>query len=218
MGLKKDDIAWLRNFIKANPKARILTLGRQIVDGKKLVYIDEVINHNLIYSVDISHAEKPDYQADLCNTNFPSIVGINYDLIIDGGTLEHCSNVPVAMESISRCLKVGGTFLSLQQLNFAGHGFWNISPEYLYKWTFFNGYKDQRITIKRLGPFAIEHDLIFPPDERIEITSIVPLTYKFFAIKAWDAWTYTHKIIQAPPSKSTSFWKFWLWEARLFRH
>lgn len=58
-------------------------------------------------------------------------LGSTYDLIIDGGTLEHVFNVPIALENISSFLKVGGRVIHFVPANgYMGHGFYQFSPEF----------------------------------------------------------------------------------------
>jgi len=58
----------------------------------------------------------------------------SYDAVIDGGTLEHVFNVPVAMASCMRMLRTGGRFFSLTPANnHFGHGFYQFSPELFFR-------------------------------------------------------------------------------------
>ncbi|WP_135503434.1 class I SAM-dependent methyltransferase [Roseovarius aestuariivivens] len=58
-----------------------------------------------------------------------------FDLIFDGGTIEHVFNVPVALEGVFRMLKPGGRFISVNGLNgWYGHGMYQFNPELV--WTF----------------------------------------------------------------------------------
>jgi SAM-dependent methyltransferase len=57
-----------------------------------------------------------------------------FDVIIDGGTLEHVFNFPVAMSNVMRMLRVGGHFLcSTPANNECGHGFYQFSPELFFR-------------------------------------------------------------------------------------
>lgn len=214
MGIKKDTIDRLFKLGIDNPK--ILTLGRQKVD-KSIYYFDQYRPANIL-SVDIDDYEKPNFVADICSDNFVSTVGKDYDIVFDGGTLEHCYDVPKAMANITRVIKKAGFFLSAQEVNFSGHGFWNISPEFFFKWCGINGYTNAKCFIKRLGPFARWRELKFDPEKRIELTSIVPLHYNFLAKKVIAYDTLQNNLTQAPPSSTKSVLYFWLWETRLFKH
>jgi hypothetical protein len=57
-----------------------------------------------------------------------------FETVIDGGTLEHVFNFPVALASSMRMLRVGGRlFLCCPANNLMGHGFYQLSPELLYR-------------------------------------------------------------------------------------
>lgn len=57
-----------------------------------------------------------------------------YDVVVDGGTLEHVFNFPVAIANCIRMLKPGGHLLLFMPANNnCGHGFYQFSPELLYR-------------------------------------------------------------------------------------
>jgi hypothetical protein len=57
-----------------------------------------------------------------------------YDVIVDGGSLEHVFNFPVAVSNLMRMLKRGGSlFLHNPANNKCGHGFYQFSPELMYR-------------------------------------------------------------------------------------
>ena len=65
----------------------------------------------------------------------PDTLSDQFDLIFDGGTIEHVFNVPNALECVFRMLKPGGRFISANGLNgWYGHGMYQFNPELV--WTF----------------------------------------------------------------------------------
>ena len=57
-----------------------------------------------------------------------------YDLVFDGGTLEHVFNLPVAMANLIELARVGGLIYSHSPSNnLSGHGLYQFSPELLYR-------------------------------------------------------------------------------------
>ncbi len=65
----------------------------------------------------------------------PAWLENQFDLIFDGGTVEHVFNVPNALEGIFRMLRPGGRFVSANGLNgWYGHGMYQFNPELV--WTF----------------------------------------------------------------------------------
>jgi len=55
-----------------------------------------------------------------------------YDIVIDGGTIEHVFNIAQAFHNITKMLKVGGLVYHALPINMINHGFYNISPTLLY--------------------------------------------------------------------------------------
>lgn len=74
-----------------------------------------------------------------------------YDVVIEAGTLEHIFNFPVAVANLMSLVRVGGTLnVSAVSNNFCGHGFYQFSPELIFRvFTSENGFDMSRL-------FAIE--------------------------------------------------------------
>lgn len=57
-----------------------------------------------------------------------------FSLVLDGGTLEHIFNFPVALKNCMQMVSVGGHLISITTANnFLGHGFYQFSPELFYR-------------------------------------------------------------------------------------
>lgn len=71
----------------------------------------------------------------------------SFDLVFDGGTLEHVFNYPTAIRSAMEMVKVGGRFVTVAPSNnYFGHGFYQLSPELFYTvLSEENGYKVERM-------------------------------------------------------------------------
>jgi hypothetical protein len=86
-----------------------------------------------VRALDYSSFEGADIVHDM-NVPVPASFDERFDAVIDGGTLEHVYNVPVAWQSCMRMLKVGGRlFLFTTANNFCGHGFYQFSPELFFR-------------------------------------------------------------------------------------
>ena len=87
-----------------------------------------------------------------------------YDCVIDGGTLEHIFNVPVALLNCMNMVKRGGYFLSLAPCNnFMGHGFYQFSPELFYSiFCEKNGFIVERMFILESIPNAQWYEVANP--------------------------------------------------------
>ena len=80
-------------------------------------------------SVDFSDYENPTHAHDFNKPIPPELVG-NYDLVLDGGSLEHIFNFPVALRNCMQMVRSGGIFATITPCNnFCGHGFYQFSPE-----------------------------------------------------------------------------------------
>lgn len=68
------------------------------------------------------------------NEPVPEALVGRFDAVFDGGALEHIFNFPVAMSNLMRMTKVGGrVFISTPANNFCGHGFYQFSPELMFR-------------------------------------------------------------------------------------
>lgn len=100
-------------------------------------YVDDFVREFLGAS-DVDVLDASPYQGattihDL-NEPVPEDWHQRYDAIIDGGTLEHIFNVPTAFANVANMLKIGGTvFINAPANNLMGHGFYQFSPEFMFR-------------------------------------------------------------------------------------
>jgi len=86
-----------------------------------------------IQSIDYSNYEGATVIYDM-NNPAPRQFYSKYSCIVDGGTLEHIFNFPVAVKNCMEMLKVGGHFIGVSPANNQmGHGFYQFSPELYYR-------------------------------------------------------------------------------------
>lgn len=84
-------------------------------------------------SVDVSTFEGASIIHDM-NDPIPDEHRERFSLVFDGGTLEHIFNAPVAFRNCMEMLEPDGMFVQVVPgNNFMGHGFWQFSPELLYR-------------------------------------------------------------------------------------
>lgn len=86
---------------------------------------------NKVHAMDYSPYEDADIIYDLNTFNTPKeYIGV-YDLVIDGGTLEHIFNQSAAINNINRFVKNNGfVYHMLPCAGWVNHGFYNYSPTY----------------------------------------------------------------------------------------
>jgi SAM-dependent methyltransferase len=117
-----------------------------------------------VSSMDISDYEQATIVHDL---NFPTPANLHekFDVVIDGGTLEHVFHVPVAMENCMKITKTGGHIVIITNTNnLVGHGFYQFSPELFYRiFSSENGFEVKRMvaledTFGRSSLFGVKYD------------------------------------------------------------
>ncbi len=67
--------------------------------------------------------------ADL-NQPLPDDLHGRYDVVYDGGTMEHCFNVGQVMQNILGLAKLGGHIVHVNPLNYYNHGFFGFNPTF----------------------------------------------------------------------------------------
>jgi len=86
-----------------------------------------------VMSLDCSAYEHCDIVHDMNRPIDPSHHG-TFDVVIDGGSLEHIFNFPVAVANCMNLVKVGGSvFIFTPANNHMGHGFYQFSPELFFQ-------------------------------------------------------------------------------------
>ncbi len=105
-----------------------------------------ILGAKKIDSIDASDYESANIIHDM---NFPITDEhkATYDVVIDGGSLEHIFNFPVAIKNCMEMIKPGGYFLGITPANnFFGHGFYQFSPDLYFKvFSPENGFKIEKI-------------------------------------------------------------------------
>lgn len=100
-------------------------------------YVDDFLREFLgttsLTVLDNSSFEGADTIHDM-NVPVPASWHGAYDVVIDGGSLEHIFNVPTAFANLGHMVKVGGTvFINTPANNMMGHGFYQFSPELMFR-------------------------------------------------------------------------------------
>ncbi len=105
-----------------------------------------------IDSFDFSDYEKATFIHDM-NKPIEQRHKEQYDLVFDGGSLEHIFNFPVAIKNCMEMVRVGGHFLAVTMANnYNGHGFYQFSPELFFRiFSPENGYEIETIALTSGG-------------------------------------------------------------------
>ncbi len=96
-------------------------------------FFREVLKFDAVDSIDLSGNEGGTILHDLGQV-LPIELNGRFDLAVDGGTLEHVFNFPVAIANLMRLVKIGGVaYMNGPCNNLCGHGFYQFSPELMYR-------------------------------------------------------------------------------------
>ena len=131
-----------------------------------------------IVAVDYSAYEGAEIVHDM-NQPIPAIYYEQFDTVIDGGTLEHVFNYPVAIKNAMDMVKCGGHLVLITPINnFCGHGFYQFSPELFFRLlTAANGFRVNRAVLweERVDPIFYHVDDPALIGRRVELASRYPV-------------------------------------------
>jgi len=92
-------------------------------------FLREALQIESLDSLDASSYEGATVVHDL-NVPIDERLHEQYDVVIDGGSLEHVFNITTALANVMKLVRVGGQLLLVNPANnLCGHGFYQLSPE-----------------------------------------------------------------------------------------
>jgi hypothetical protein len=105
-------------------------------------FFTECLGVSEVSSLDYSPYEGATIIHDLSQAIPPGLKG-QFDIVVEGGTLEHVFNFPMALANLMQMTRVGGSVFALTVANnLCGHGFYQFSPEVIFRvFTPENGFK-----------------------------------------------------------------------------
>lgn len=126
-----------------------------------------------VHALDVSDYEHADIIFNL-NDDLPKDLKGKFDIVFDGGVIEHVFNVSNALLNICKLTKVGGYIFNINPVyNYIHNTFWNISPEMFLDFYSANSYRILDCSIitfltedreKRAWP---DRPVIWSPDVRL---------------------------------------------------
>lgn len=153
-------------------------------------YADELLlklGADSITWLDFSDYEGATFIHDM---NVPiSVEAQKFDSVVDGGTLEHVFNIPVAFKNMYDLLRADGSYLGLSPgNNFFGHGFYQFSPELFWTGLASSGFEVRDVSVMlRDESLSITH----VPNPRlsgkrleIKVSAPIPVDIFCFATRA----------------------------------
>lgn len=131
-----------------------------------------------VFSLDASSFEGAEFIHDL-NQPVGNDLKQKFDLVFDGGTLEHIFNFPMALQNCMEMVREGGRFIiHTCANNWCGHGFYQFSPELFYNvLSDDNGFEVERMIFHVVGPYGRWFEVANPRaiSSRVELMNSFPL-------------------------------------------
>jgi SAM-dependent methyltransferase len=107
-------------------------LRQRMGDVADSFFVDALGATSLV-AIDASAYEGADFILDM-NKPVPAGKYQSFDAVLDGGSLEHIFDVPMALANLMRLARVGGrVFIATPSNNLCGHGFYQFSPELMFR-------------------------------------------------------------------------------------
>jgi hypothetical protein len=149
-----------------------------------------------IRSLDVSDYEHATNIHDL-NQPLPAKLKKRFSVVFDGGTIEHVFNAAQAIKNVAEMVRIGGHMIQVTVANnLMGHGFWQLSPELIYR--FFageNGFSLRCVFLHEMVPGGCWYKVIDPAlcGSRVQLCNSKP--------------TYLCSIAQRISSVSAPIWE-----------
>lgn len=184
MGLNKTWLALLLDEARRHPFAgNLLTFGKQTVysareeimevlfefgvERQKLtalsptgitdVDIFMAVGFERVESIDFSDWQGATHVFDLNDRELPGKLKGRYDVLFDGGTMEHIFHIPNVLANINDMLKVGGRIVHASpSSNYADHGFYMFSPRLFVEYYHANGFTIESVKFCRTSYKKLE--------------------------------------------------------------
>lgn len=236
MGLNYNDVRCLMEWRGGRSGGRIVTLGHLSLtlhprdigklrselagDRAALAWLDryrwadfaddmfrEVLKFDDVTSLDFSAYEGATFVQDIGAPLREGLAG-QFDLAVDGGTLEHVFNFPVAVANLMRLVKVGGAVYTQNPCNsLAGHGFYQFSPELMYRvFSSANGFETRFVRLTVAQHLSVERTVDQPVYEvtdpakyggRVMLASKHPAVMMCLAVRTAEREPFTQPVLQS---------------------
>jgi len=160
-----------------------------------------------VHSLDFSDFEGASFTHDL-NQPIGDDLRQRFDLVYDGGTLEHVFNFPVAIKNCMEMVRPGGwLFLHQCANNWCGHGFYQFSPELFFRiFSADNGFEVNRAVLAETAPDAQWYEIVDPAraGRRVELVNHRPAYLLIQARRLRQV-----PVLAVPPQQSdyTTLWQ-----------
>lgn len=134
-----------------------------------------------VCSVDASDFEAPTHLLNLNEPATPAELCGRFDLVLDGGTLEHVFHLPNALAHMGRMVRDGGRLMHMApSSNYMDHGFYMFSPTLFHDYYRANG---AEVNVARV----IRHR---PDGGHWELFDYDPAEWSRIGVGGLDGWAY----------------------------
>jgi hypothetical protein len=131
-----------------------------------------------VHSIDYSAYEGATHLHDM-NRELPERFKEQYSAVLDGGSLEHIFNFPMAIKNCMEMVRIGGHYLAITPANnFFGHGFYQFSPElYFTVFSRENGFEVTSLIAFEDRPKSIWYSVKSPREVggRVTLSNSIPV-------------------------------------------
>lgn len=128
-------------------------------------------------SIDASNYEGASIVHDM-NRLLPDSYRDRFTIVVDGGSLEHVFNFPVALKNCMDAVTPGGHFIGITPANnLMGHGFYQFSPELFFRvFNPTNGFQIEKVLIYECPWRSVWYEVLDPEQarRRVELTNKRP--------------------------------------------
>lgn len=162
------------------------------------------LGSEIIDSIDYSNFEGATVIQDM-NDNIDVNLENRYDLVIDGGSLEHIFDFKTAISNCMKLVKKGGYFIGIFPTNnYSNHGFYQFSPELFFRcFSKSNGFKKGRLFIYQEKERLNLYEMKDPDDysRRFQFRSIDRTMCFFISQKIAIKELFKEKVLQSDYKK-----------------
>jgi hypothetical protein len=170
-------------------------------------FFRDVLKFETVDSIDFSTYQGASIIHDL-GEPVPTEYVNKFDLAMDGGTLEHVFNFPVAIGNLMKLVRVSGAvYLSGPCNNLCGHGFYQFSPELMHRvFSTANGFEPIFVRVAKARYVSVEltsgHSVydVGDPDtsrQRINLMNSTPVLIMAMARRVADVEPFRTKVLQS---------------------
>lgn len=202
----------LHQYVKKSEVELFMAKYGYAVSIDKVDFVDEyteplfrILGATRIDSLDYSDYEQATIIHDL-NQPAPSTLMRNFTCVVDGGTIEHVFNFPVAIKSCMNMLEVGGHYVGITPgNNQMGHGFYQFSPELYYRiFSKENGFEMKKMFVTTSGDEDEWYEVADPVavHSRVMLVNSRPLTLIIIAKKISEQIVFEKSPMQSDYSTS----------------